>query len=391
MTYIQKRVVLHFAGFEPLDAMAHRQRYQRTASQSAALWACDFNVGELQEQGSLKIVPVNASGPGWQTDSALVLFDHNDIITRLRADSLLMQILKGYAAFAGIIREGGLTGYFRHAWRFGLFFPFPFLLMAMGICLTAILAASPWLLHLSLWFLLASIPWAAAFFKKIFLPFSDRFHTLHMFANWRLALSIARKNDPLVNGWIEEQARVARQALEMPANEYLITSHSMGSNLCAQVIGRMLELEPSCLDGKAVTYATVGGCTLQCALLKSANHMRTNVGRIAANSSIQWFEIHCLTDIIHFYKTNVIAICGYPDLPQARLAFIRLRAMLTQERYRRIKWSFLRVHRQYVLGSDRRSPYDFTLLTAGPFPAINFVSYAAENLPPLSDQGAILR
>jgi hypothetical protein len=390
MTHIHKRVVFHFAGFEPLDAKAHRQRYQRAASQSAVLWGCNFNVAELQEQGPQKTIAVAASGPGWQTETMLVLFEHNDIIQHLRSHGLMMQILKGYGAFAGIIREGGLTGYFRHAWRFGLFFPFPFLLMAAGIGLSVLMAASPWLLHLPLWAFLLSVPLAAAFFKWVFLPFSDRFHTLHMFANWRLALSIARRNDPLVNDWIEQQVQVARQALENPSDEILITSHSMGSNLCAQVIGRILELEPACLDGKTVIYGTVGGCTLQCALLHSADHMRANVGRIAANPAIQWFEVHCLTDIIHFYKTNVIAICGYPDLPQARLAFIRLRAMLTQERYRRIKWSFLRVHRQYVLGLDRRSPYDFTLLTAGPFPAITFVSYSAENLPPLSERGAIV-
>ncbi len=389
MTKIQKRVVLHFAGFEPLDAAAHRQRYQRTASQSAALWSCDFTVGELQVQGLLKVMPVEACGPGWHTATTFAIFDHNDIIMRLRSDSLPMQILKGYMAFAGIIREGGLTGYFRHAWRFGLFFPFPFLLMAAGIGLSLLLAAAPWLLHLSFWFWLASIPLAAGFFKWGFLPFSDRFHTLHLFANWRLALSVARRNDPFVNDWIERHARLARQVLESPADEILITSHSMGSNLCAQVTGRMLELQPDCLEGKTVTYATVGGCTLQCALLQSADHMRTNVGRIAANPSVLWFEVHCLTDIIHFYKTRVIAVCGYPDLPQARLAFIRLRAMLTKERYRRIKWSFLRVHRQYVLGSDRRAPYDFTLLTAGPFPAMDFAFYSAENLPPLSDRGAI--
>ena len=35
---IHNRIVLHFPGFEPLDAEAHRQRYTRSAVQASAVW-----------------------------------------------------------------------------------------------------------------------------------------------------------------------------------------------------------------------------------------------------------------------------------------------------------------------------------------------------------------
>ena len=42
---------------------------------------------------------------------------------------------------------------------------------------------------------------------------------------------------------------------------------------------------------------------------------------------------------------------------------------------------FLRMHRQYVLGSDRRSGFDFALLTAGPMPAASFANLRSEQPP----------
>lgn len=51
MKLIEKRVVLHFTGFEPLDGVAHRARYERSARQSAAVWGYSLDTG-APETGS---------------------------------------------------------------------------------------------------------------------------------------------------------------------------------------------------------------------------------------------------------------------------------------------------------------------------------------------------
>ena len=53
-------------------------------------------------------------------------------------------------------------------------------------------------------------------------------------------------------------------------------------------------------------------------------------------------------------------------------SFIRVKAMISADRYKRIKYDFLRIHRQYVLDCERQSNFDFTLMTAGPLPASRF-------------------
>ncbi|KQV22715.1 hypothetical protein ASC97_27165 [Rhizobium sp. Root1203] len=42
------------------------------------------------------------------------------------------------------------------------------------------------------------------------------------------------------------------------------------------------------------------------------------------------------------------------------------------------------MHRQYVLGSDLPSAFDFTLMTAGPLPASSFARFLQDNMPALT-------
>ncbi len=285
-------------------------------------------------------------------------------------------------AAAGIVAEGGAGRYLRHAWRFGLFFIFPFLLMLVGGALAAGIALSPWLFGLPLWLLAISLPAAALFFVKAFLPFAERFHTLHLYADWRFALAVGR-DEPIARNWIEEKAALVLKALEQPTEEVLVVSHSMGASLALAVIGRVLELRPDALDGRKLSFATLGGAALQCALLSSADRLRQSVGVIARHPEVTWFDIQCLTDPIHLYRCNTVALTGHKDAPQPKIVPIRFKHSLSRERYKKNKRNFLRMHRQYVLGPDRKSGYDFTLLTAGPLPSASFADLESQQPPVL--------
>ena len=47
---------------------------------------------------------------------------------------------------------------------------------------------------------------------------------------------------------------------------------------------------------------------------------------------------------------------------------IRFKEMIAPQNYNRFRWSYLRVHYQYILAGDRPAPYDYVLLVAGPVP-----------------------
>jgi len=387
MKLIEKRVVLHFPGFEPLDGAAHRARYERSARQSAAVWGYSVETG-APEAGSdplsFEVTTGNGAGTdpaGWRTKSRIHMVDHDVFVRRLRSGNTLSQIIAGFRSFIQIVLEGGMLGYFHHAWRFGLFFLFPFLLTALAIFLAAQIALLPYSFGFSPWNTLWSGPLGLCFFIFAFLPFSERFHTLHLFADWEMAVALGRMNRAAFNEWLEDRADAVRKALDEEADEYVISSHSMGSNVAAHVIGILLEREPDLFKGKRVVFATLGSAILQCALLSSATRLRARVGLIARCPDISWLDVQCLTDSINFYKVPVVAVSGHPDAPQAKMILIRVKQMLTREHYRKIRKDQLRVHRQYVLGPDLKAPFDFTLITSGPMPASVFASPDETRIP----------
>ncbi|WP_454700931.1 hypothetical protein [Agrobacterium burrii] len=382
MPTVKSRLVLYFPGFDPLDAAAHHLRYQRAAALAGKTWDAGYAVGALETTSAGEAFTVEASAGDWRTRSTIFIYDHNAVISRLRHAPVWRQIGLGFAAAAGIVAEGGAGRYLRHAWRFGLFFIFPFLLMLVGGALAVGIALSPWLFNLPLWLLAISLPAATLFFVKAFLPFAERFHTLHLYADWRFALAVGR-DEPIARDWIEEKAALVLKALEQPSEEVLVVSHSMGASLALAVIGRVLELNPEALNGRNLSFATLGGAALQCALLSSADRLRQSVGTIARHPEVTWFDIQCLTDPIHLYRCNTVALTGHKDAPQPKIVPIRFKHSLSPERYKKNKRNFLRMHRQYVLGPDRKSGYDFTLLTAGPLPAATFADLDSQSPPAL--------
>ena len=385
MNPIKKRVVLHFPGFEPLDAAAHRARYERSARQSAAAWDFTASVDEMKNFGRAPYFDVTATAAGWHTQSRIHIVDHNDLVATLNGRPFFTRLMQGYLAAAKVAASGGMTGYFRHAWRFGLFFIFPFLLMLAGLILSLSIAFAPILFGLPAWSHIGSIALAIAFFVYVFLPQAEKLHALHLFSDWEMAVAMAGLNGIGAEQWLEASAVSVRQALDEPdVEEFVISSHSMGSSVAAHVVGLLLEREPDLLQSKRVVFTTLGSAILQCALMRPAKVLRSRVGLIARCKDIFWLDVHCLTDAIHFYKAKVAAVCGHEDVRQASILFVRFKQMLSEKHYRKIKRDFLRVHRQYVLGPDLRAFFDFTLMTAGPLPAADFAEFSVKRLPELS-------
>lgn len=377
---IHRRTVLHFPGFEPLDAEAHRQRYKRSAAQASAVWKARFAVEDLMidEQGAH--FSVDGGGAGWATHADIHVLDHNELIAAMRAEPLWVQIARGFKAGFEVIRQGGAWAYLRHAWRFGLFFLFPFLFLAAGLALGVNIAAIPSTFDLAPWWFVLTVPAGYVVFRYGVIRFSDRYHVLHLLADWRLAVAVA-ENRADVASWIDKAAVQVLAALRQPADEVLVTSHSMGANFAISVIGRLLEMAPDGLRGRRIVFVTLGGAALQCSLLSSATVLRARIGALARHPHVDWFDIQCLTDPIHLYKCHTVALSGHADAPQPKLVFIRFKHAMSAERYEKNRRDFLRMHRQYVLGPDQSSGFDFTLMTAGPLPAKSFEALDSARAP----------
>ena len=385
MVRIETRTVIHFPGFEPVSAESHLKRFVRTAQASATIWGYGVSQAERTADAPLFV----ATGKNWSTQTRFHVLDHADDILALLSRPLWRQILSGYCAGFKVALSGGLVGYFRTAWRFGLFFLFPFMLMTVLLIACAGIGLAPVLAGLPVWHLAWSLPLGLFAFRHAGLPFAAGFHTLLLFADWQFAWAMATLSDGPANARLADLGARLEAALAEPADEIVISSHSMGAIVATHVLGALLERNPEALAGKKVVFLTLGGAVLQSALLSPARKLRERVAVLCSNASIFWIDVQSLTDVAHFYKAHVTHAIGRGDLRGPVPLRIRMKTMLSAETYRRIKRDLLRVHRQYVFAPEQRARFDFGLLALGPIPAQYWLDFAAANDVPIDAEGTI--
>jgi hypothetical protein len=391
---IQLRRVVHFSGFEPLDHLAHRVRFKRALSISGRTFGFKTKVAETAflATGSNIQTPqfsVIATGPNWQTESQITILEHNQLIMERLARPFWRTILSGCYAGLLVVIFGGFFNYARTAWRVALFFLFPYLLLAASVLLTGLVIAVPLVCGIHAFHPVWSAPLGALLFMRVFLPFMERFHVLLLFANCRISVEIVGKKSALLTQTQEQFVVSLAAVLNQPADEYLISSHSMGASLMIDALGSVLQANPSVLDGKRVVICTMGGAGYQCTLMRPARLLRQKAMLIVEHPNIFWMDIQCLTDILNFYKVSFTKAFRRPNLKNPHIIYIRMKHMLTPIGYGRLKKDSLLMHRQYVLGSEVRSKFDYNLMAVSPFSAAQFVEFTSENLLPLAADGAM--
>lgn len=387
---IKIRRVIHFSGFEPLGFSEHHGRYERALAKSAATFGFAAKVGPIVWQENAPSFEVEASGPNWRTQTTVTILDHCSIVQQKLGRPLWLSLCAGFHSAFLVIIYGGLFGYLKTAWRFAAFFLFPFLLLLAGLVISLGIGVLPYWFGPPFWLFVISLPLAFVFLGRLFLPFAKRFHTLLLAADWDVTMDLVTGRNRQLNELIERFSESLENALAPVADEYVISSHSMGSAMMIEALGTILMSNPAALSGKTIVICSMGGGGLQCTLLKPARIMRQKALLILNNPNVRWMDVQCLTDVANFYKTGFCAANKFKSSADTQLILIRVKSMVSKATYRRIKNDLLRVHRQFVLGSEQRSPFDFGLLTAGPFPAIRFTRFINGKLPPLSENGTMI-
>jgi hypothetical protein len=359
-----KRQHIHFPGFEPLTSAQHYRRFLKGSENAGKVWGSDFQISEFYE--GKDSFSITAKGKDWEANTNIFIAEISERILNYGREPLIIQLLKGYRAFFDILFNGALFGYFKHAWRFGIFAFTPFALIGIGLFgiyyITQLLSfGEPFNM---LW----SLPLGIAAFIYFYLPLCNRLHTVLLFADWRYTMAMVKLNDPQVNAWLDDIQSAVKAHIDQECDEILITTHSMGGSTGVHVIGALLEKHPDLFDGKKVIFSQLGGCVLQSALAKPAHKVRSRLELIARNPSVTWLEVQCLTDAVSFYKTDPVAIFGFqtPDKPVHKV-FIRFKHQLRTPNYKRIKKDLLQLHRQYVLSADKLYKFDFIPFVAGPY------------------------
>jgi hypothetical protein len=73
------------------------------------------------------------------------------------------------------------------------------------------------------------------------------------------------------------------------------------------------------------------------------------------------------------------------ELGQRRCSLRRFREMLSPDSIRRMQWNLLRMHYQFIMANEARSPYDFFMLVCGPARVTDWASGGRDMLAGFSE------
>jgi hypothetical protein len=128
-----------------------------------------------------------------------------------------------------------------------------------------------------------------------------------------------------------------------------------------------LQLDPQLRTGaKTLHVVSTGSSLLKVALHPAAGWLREAVQRVANTPAVYWVEYQALVDIINIYKVDPVVALGLPPTGKPIVKIFRIRMMVEEHTYRRFRLNFLRIHRQAVMGNERRYFYDYYMLCCGP-------------------------
>ena len=352
------RRVFHLSGYDPMTPAAYHRRFVRELRRFETCWGVKASAQNFTETETAASWTVTVTGADWSVTSRHDLLRWDDVITGHRSNGLLRRWWDGILAFADFTRHGALAAYLKTAWRYAVFFLYPYAMM------TALVLVG-WLVGRVV--MAAGLPWPVALIGGASLTLLSvirlvsRTHVGHLLDDWSFATRIVRDVNPVIAPRIKAMADTMMSTPE--TTPCLVVGHSLGAVLAVDMVDEALKQQHVT---RQLGLLTLGSSILKIALHAKAHGLRARVANLAKAPQVDWAEYQALNDVMNFYRSEPLKALGLSGkAPVVR--FVRFRSMLEPAYYRRIKRNFFRLHCQFISGNDRRSRYDYLMTICGPF------------------------
>ena len=376
---VRKRYFFHASGFDPYDAAAQYRRYVREAARFATTWNVAAQVSALQQNGNLESCwTVTTQAPGWQVVTEFALLDWSDIVRNEISRPAGRRLYGGLAALADLVRSGTAWQYFSANWRYGMFFLVPFLnvfLFAAVALLAAFYAGAAAASFVHSAFAGAAVGAAVAVLVFVTLmrwP-GERWRVGQALADWIFARDYMLQRHAEMNARIDRfAARIAACARRADAEEIIIAGHSLGATVAVDALARAFDRDPALgRRGPKLALLTIGATIPKLALHPRGAWLREQTRRLAAEPSLTWAEYQARDDFISFHKFDPVRLAPVDHICRQDgpiIHRVQIHRMLGEKTRRRLRFKYLRLHYQFVMANERRTPYDYFMLMCGPAP-----------------------
>src|SRR5262249_33057577 len=210
-------------------------------------------------------------------------------------------------------------------------------------------------------------------------PLVDLLFVVQINNHWPYLCAFARGEPTCFDAPIDACARRVIEAVRAhEADEIVVVGPSGGGARARAVVTRALELDPEVgRRGPPLILLTPGSIAPGAALHPGAVGLRAIFARLAVEPSIIWIDLQARKDFLNFWEFDPIVDLGIevgPERCNPLIWKVRIHDMLTEELYRKIGFDFFRLHYQFIMGNDRRAPYDYFMLLCGPLPVVTWAS-----------------
>src|SRR5215470_2049284 len=374
---VRRRHVIYVAGYEPRGARGYCKLFERECDRFQRVWPASLTIEPADfdsEDFARWLVDVRA--PHWQVSTTYDFLRLERFIRSDLAEPMLRQIPRALGWTIGDLVSGAQLRIFRASWRFGLHLLFvQLVLLAWLACAAAIGATVAYLVtdHFG-WSapvgFVISLVVALASFVALH-PLADRWGAIQIPSCWVVLRRFACGKATWLDQLIDVGARRLIAATQVnDADELVVVGHSAGCVIASAVVARALELDPDLgRKGPRLVLLTLGSVMPAVALHPAARRMRDIIRRLAVEPSLAWIDCQSRKDVMAFLNFDPVDGVGVHVGAQRCNPLtwqVRFKDMLSSKDYRRLRWKFFRVHFQYIMASDRPSPYDYVLLVGGP-------------------------
>ncbi len=367
---VQRRAVFFIGGYDPKTPDAFFKRLRKEIARFDTLWGYQSAVSSVDQapdhEIGLATIETRAAHEDWSTTTDFNFLALDNIVLADFARPLPVRLGKYLRAFADFVFSGTAFQFFAKAWRFGLYFLYPFLAIVLFALLgyAAVRLTAHWLGALG-WII------GLAVFSVALMVLGKRWSTNHLMDLWSFSLNFFRGRRPDAEALMQRFAESIVQRVRAGRyDEVILIGHSTGGMLMLDVAARCLAIDQAfSTRAPKVTILTLGSTALKAGYHPAAKRFREDVQRLTDDGKLEWVEIQCLTDAINFYKTDPVAEMKLKRAEGRRFPFVRqvrVKDMLLAETYKRVKRNLFRVHYQYVFGNTKPYWYDFFQVCCGP-------------------------
>lgn len=285
---ITRRAIFFVGGYDPKSPQAFFARMDKELVRFEKLWGAKARRSDAGGDGEVGRAAIASEIDGKVVETEFNFFVLDSLVLSDFARPLPMRLGKYLVAFADFVVTGTAFRIFAKAWRFGLYFLFPFLMICAfaALGLIAAMLTQPWLG----W---ASIIFGLVIFALALWKLGERWPVNHLMDLWSFSRNFIRGDRADADALMNRFADCAIDRVKSGKfDEVILVGHSTGGLLILDIAGRCLERDPN-FTGRAphVSVLTLGSTALKAGLHPAAKRFRSRVETLADDGRLHWVEI----------------------------------------------------------------------------------------------------